>query len=253
MRRRSLPHFPVRSESVNTVVYTATDAHSLFLHDAHTRSSLAGIEHASVCTFELTYILACHCSDTAHALHDVEHETFSLQQRPYATCYIHGNVALLYLGTILNEYLNLQILVETCKDTLCHLNAGKHAIFLDEKHILSHCIGRDSRKGCMVAITNILGKGQIDKFVDKFVFYVHNKKYCRIIDCDDRGDFVVEDIMNKEVKTIMSSRSPFGFDFYTKVITFGENMFKADKENPFGSMLPMMMLMGDGRKSNDNR
>lgn len=81
---------------------------------------------------------------------------------------------------------------------------------------------------------------------------VHNKKYCRIIDCDDRGDFVVEDIMNKEVKTIMSSRSPFGFDFYTKVITFGENMFKANKENPFGSMLPMMMLIGDGRKSNDN-
>lgn len=81
---------------------------------------------------------------------------------------------------------------------------------------------------------------------------VHNKKYCRIIDCDDRGDFVVEDIMNKEIKTIMSSRSPFGFDFYTKVITFGENMFKADRDNPFGSMLPMMMLMGDGRKSNDN-
>ena len=81
---------------------------------------------------------------------------------------------------------------------------------------------------------------------------VHNKKYCRIIDCDDRGDFVVEDIMNKEVKTIMSSRSPFGFDFYTKVITFGEDMFKADRDNPFGSMLPMLMMMNDGRKSNDN-
>jgi len=81
---------------------------------------------------------------------------------------------------------------------------------------------------------------------------VHNKKYCRIIDCDDRGDFVVEDIMNKEVKTIMSSRSPFGFDFYTKVITFGEDMFKADRDNPFGSMLPMLMMMSDGRKSNDN-
>lgn len=81
---------------------------------------------------------------------------------------------------------------------------------------------------------------------------VHNKKYCRIINCDDKGDFVVEDIMNKEIKTIMSSRSPFGFDFYTKVITFGEDMFKADRDNPFGSMLPMMMLMGDGRKSKDN-
>lgn len=81
---------------------------------------------------------------------------------------------------------------------------------------------------------------------------VHNKKYCRIIDCDERGDFVVEDIMNKEVKTIMSSRSPFGFDFYTKVITFGEDMFKADRDNPFGSMLPMLMMMSDGRKSNDN-
>lgn len=86
--------------------------------------------------------------------------------------------------------------------------------------------------------------------VDIGDFIVHNKKYCRITDLDDNGNWIVEDVYNKEIKTIMSTRSPFGFNFLTKVVTFGEEFFAADSENPFGSILPMMMLFGDGNGFN---
>ena len=146
-------------EQAYSVVHTTTDAYSLFLHDTHTRSGFASVENTSVCTLELTHIFTCHCSDTAHALHHIEHKTLSLQQRPYTTRHIHGNITLFNLSTILNKHFNLQILVETGKDTLCHLNAGKYTILLDKEHILSHSISRNCRKGCMVAVTNILSKG----------------------------------------------------------------------------------------------
>ena len=87
--------------------------------------------------------------------------------------------------------------------------------------------------------------------VDLNDFIVHNGKYCRVVDLDDNGNWVVEDVYAREVKTIMSVRSPFGFNFLTKIITFGQEMFAANKDNPFGSILPMMMLCGDSAK-NDN-
>ena len=87
--------------------------------------------------------------------------------------------------------------------------------------------------------------------VDLNDFIVHNGKYCRVVDLDDNGNWVVEDVYAREVKTIMSVRSPFGFNFLTKIITFGQEMFAASKDNPFGSILPMMMLCGDSAK-NDN-
>ena len=63
-----------------------------------------------------------------------------------------------------------------------------------------------------------------------------------------------------EKKTIMPTRSPFGFNFITKVVSLADGMFGGtpSAENPFGNMwmfammddkssmkdmLPMMMLM----------
>jgi hypothetical protein len=92
-----------------------------------------------------------------------------------------------------------------------------------------------------------VGEDNVD--VDDFI--VHNGKYCRVVDLDEKGNWIVEDVYAREIKTIMSVRSPFGFNFLTKIITFGQEMFAADKENPFGSILPMMMLFGDSAK-NDN-
>lgn len=64
----------------------------------------------------------------------------------------------------------------------------------------------------------------------------------------------VVDIYNGETKDIMLTRSPFGFDFATKVVSLVDfNGLSADADNPFGSN-PMMLalMMGDGNLSVDS-
>lgn len=78
----------------------------------------------------------------------------------------------------------------------------------------------------------------------------HNGRWVRVVEVTETT-LKAEDIYNKTVIEILPTRSPFGFDFYTKLV----NMFdgfggetKASAENPFGNMW-MFMLMGD---SNSN-
>lgn len=59
----------------------------------------------------------------------------------------------------------------------------------------------------------------------------------------------VVDIYNGEVKDIMPTTSPFGFNFITKVVSLID-MSGANADTPFGNMLPFL-LMGDN-KDNDN-
>ena len=59
----------------------------------------------------------------------------------------------------------------------------------------------------------------------------------------------VVDIYNGEVKDIMPTTSPFGFNFITKVVSLID-MSGANADTPFGNMLPFL-LMSDN-KDNDN-
>lgn len=54
----------------------------------------------------------------------------------------------------------------------------------------------------------------------------------------------VIDPVNGEVKEIMLTRSPFGFDFATKIVNFLGNMGSANADNPFGNLW-MVMLMNE--------
>jgi len=64
------------------------------------------------------------------------------------------------------------------------------------------------------------------------------------------GRFKVLDVFDGEEKTIVPARSPFGFDFMTKVVSF-VNFTNADNANPFGNLLPLMLLNDGGVKDND--
>ena len=59
----------------------------------------------------------------------------------------------------------------------------------------------------------------------------------------------VVDIYNGEVKDIMPTTSPFGFNFITKVVSLID-MTGADANAPFGNMLPFLMV-GEGRDFKD--
>ena len=64
------------------------------------------------------------------------------------------------------------------------------------------------------------------------------------------GRFKVLDVFDGEEKTIVPARSPFGFDFMTKVVSF-VNFTNADSANPFGNLLPLMLL-NDGNAKDNN-
>jgi hypothetical protein len=61
---------------------------------------------------------------------------------------------------------------------------------------------------------------------------------------------VAVDIYDGEEKVIVPTASPFGFSFITKVVSLINFANSADASNPFGNMLPFL-LMNDS-KSNDN-
>ena len=74
---------------------------------------------------------------------------------------------------------------------------------------------------------------------------VHNRKPCFVqMVCDDNR-FKVLDIFDGEEKTIVPARSPFGWDFLTKVVCL-YNFNNADTNNPFGNLLPLLLL-SDGK------
>ena len=57
------------------------------------------------------------------------------------------------------------------------------------------------------------------------------------------GGFNVIDPMSGEAKTILATKSPFGFDFMTKIVPlFDMANSGANAENPFGNMLPWIMM-----------
>ena len=82
-------------------------------------------------------------------------------------------------------------------------------------------------------------------------FILHCGSWVRIVDFDDALRPIAEDPWKKEIITIMPTKNMFGFDFYTKLVNvFGDFAGQASKDNPFGNMLPFMM-MSDGGKMED--
>ena len=72
---------------------------------------------------------------------------------------------------------------------------------------------------------------------------VHGKKPMFVLAVGD-GDLTVIDVVNGEKKTIMPTKSMFGFDFVTKVISLVDSFggTNANADSPFGNMLPLLLL-----------
>ena len=65
-----------------------------------------------------------------------------------------------------------------------------------------------------------------------------------------KGNVVsVVDIYNAEAKDILPVKSPFGFNFITKIVSLID-MSGANADTPFGNMLPLLM-MGEGQNFED--
>lgn len=82
------------------------------------------------------------------------------------------------------------------------------------------------------------------KDITKGMVIVHNRKPMYVTDVNG-ADVEVVDPCAGERKTILPTASPFGFNFYTRVVSlldgFGDAV-AASEENPFGNMFPILML-----------
>lgn len=72
---------------------------------------------------------------------------------------------------------------------------------------------------------------------------LHNNKVMFVVSTEK--DIRAVDVAEGEKKTILPTKSMFGFDFITKVVTMIDfNKIGADNDNPFGKLLPLMILGG---------
>ena len=106
------------------MVTSSTNLDGLFLQHAHAWCRLTGVQDACLSTLQMLNILIGHGSDTTHALHDVQHQTFSLKQRTHLARDYHGNIALLHTRSILHQDLDLHVRVETTEHLFGNLDTS---------------------------------------------------------------------------------------------------------------------------------
>ena len=79
---------------------------------------------------------------------------------------------------------------------------------------------------------------------------LHNRKPCFVLDANLPGKtLTVVDVYAGEKKVIMMPVSPFGFNFATKVVSLFDmtGSAAASADQPFGNMLPFMLMNGDSK------
>ena len=82
---------------------------------------------------------------------------------------------------------------------------------------------------------------------------VHQNKPMFVVAVTESNSLIVVDPVAGERKDIMLTRSPFGFNFATKVVNLVGDAFgaKADADNPFGNMWMLMAMGGDSKSFKD--
>ena len=76
---------------------------------------------------------------------------------------------------------------------------------------------------------------------------IHNRTPMFVAEVHD-STLKVVDIREGTEKEIYLTKSPFGFNFATKVVSLMDmSGVKANESNPFGAMLPLMLLSGDDK------
>ena len=78
---------------------------------------------------------------------------------------------------------------------------------------------------------------------------IHNKHIMFVKKVKEDGLTVV-DVTDGEYKKILPTKSMFGFDFITKVVSLIDFAgIEASADNPFGNLLPFLLMNGEGDNS----
>ena len=92
---------------------------------------------------------------------------------------------------------------------------------------------------------------QDDVEIGDYVYHLNNP--VKVVDVTERGSLVCVRLFSHEEITVVPIKNMFGFNFFTKLVNFGEGLFGAntiDKSNPFGSMLPLFLMSKSCKSDN---
>lgn len=92
---------------------------------------------------------------------------------------------------------------------------------------------------------------QDDVEIGDYVYHLDDP--VKVVDVTERGSLVCVRLFSHEEVTVVPIKNVFGFNFFTKLVNFGEGLFGAntiDKSNPFGSMLPLFLMSKGGKNDN---
>ena len=81
-------------------------------------------------------------------------------------------------------------------------------------------------------------------------FILHVGSWCRVIEVKEKT-LVVERIYSREISEILPTKSPFGFDFYSKLFMPFFGNVGGSVENLMSNPMALMMLCGDSKDFND--
>ena len=80
---------------------------------------------------------------------------------------------------------------------------------------------------------------------------IHNRKPMFVVDADLSGkNLTVVDVCAGEQKTVIPTVNMFGFNFITKIVSLFDmcgGVATASEAQPFGNMLPLMLMSGDNK------
>lgn len=80
---------------------------------------------------------------------------------------------------------------------------------------------------------------------------IHNRHVMFVTRAKGKTISVI-DVTDGEIKKILPTKSIFGFDFVTKIVSLIDfTASTADEDNPFGNMLPFLLLGNSNNKNND--
>lgn len=160
-------------EQSDTMVHATADADCLFLHHAHAGGRFSCVKYPGVRAFQPLYVFVCHCSDAAHALHDVQHQAFGLQEAAYFSCDDHGHIAGTDVGAVIKEHLDRHCRVKAVKHFFGDTHTGEYAFFFYQQVRLAGSLFGDAAEGGVVTVANVFRESQVDQSVVQFVYTVH--------------------------------------------------------------------------------
>ena len=92
---------------------------------------------------------------------------------------------------------------------------------------------------------------QDDVEIGDYVYHLNDP--VKVVDVTERGSLVCVRLFSHEEVAVVPIKNMFGFNFFTKLVNFGEGLFGTntiDKSNPFGSMLPLFFMSKNGKSDN---